>query len=51
MGKDADKIGLDVLDELMGNKSPGLKTTVPSESCITSPPHLYPDLRSLALEN
>ena len=51
IGEDADKIRLDVLDELMGNNSPGLKTTAPSESCNTSSPHLYPDLRSLALGN
>lgn len=56
MGLDADKISLDVMDELMGNTSSGIETinfeasTAPSESCTPSP-HLYPDLNSLALGN
>ena len=56
MGVNADQIKLDVLDELMGNTSPGIETidfetsTVPSESCAPSP-NLYPDLNSLALGN
>ena len=56
MGVNADQIKLDVMDELMGNTSPGIEiinfeaSTAPSESCTPSP-HLYPDLDSLALGN
>ena len=53
MEEDADKISLDVLDELMGNP-PGLSntnavSTTGSSETHASASHLYPDLNALAL--